>query len=286
MSPYIITFILSLFFSKIAERSKNKVLFYIFSIVSILLPALLAGFRDDTIGTDINVYVVNIFNKALISHNIQDFFSDYTLEPIYGFLNYGISRITSDLFGILFAIELFILINIYWALSNLKKHLSITFGLFLYYFILYNESLNLMRQTMALSLCFLSFSFFITNRKKAAIIALTLALCSHSTSTTFIIPLFLLYYIRKKQVVKLNSLIYIYVISLPMIFLLYDFILSYIMSIGLLSSKFEMYLSNNTSTVVSTISIFTNIILLILSFYLYNLSSTYKCNFLGADNKQ
>ena len=76
---YVLMFVTSLFFLKIAciFRKNNKLLFLLFSIIGILLPCLLAAFRDLSIGTDIKVYIQPLFNSASW---YSDFYT-YFLHP-------------------------------------------------------------------------------------------------------------------------------------------------------------------------------------------------------------
>ena len=59
MFPYILTYAASCFFLYIGVKCKrsSKTLNYIFVGIALLLPALLAGMRDSSVGTDTVAYI-------------------------------------------------------------------------------------------------------------------------------------------------------------------------------------------------------------------------------------
>lgn len=69
MWPYLFVFSISILSTQIATigiNRNNKVVFYCFSIIALSFPILLAAFRDDRIGTDMQSYVMDYF-EALVS---------------------------------------------------------------------------------------------------------------------------------------------------------------------------------------------------------------------------
>ena len=75
---YLITFSFSTFFTFIAEHTRrNKGLFLLYSLIAILFPSLLAGFRDRGIGTDTIGYVDIVWEQVRMIHNWNDFLIAY-----------------------------------------------------------------------------------------------------------------------------------------------------------------------------------------------------------------
>lgn len=273
MIPYLSFFAITLLFTYISEnKCKNKTAWVLFSLLSIVTPALLAGFRDDTIGTDIQTYVISTFNAASNYDGLKEFVSSANIDIVFASLMYLSNMLFDDISGAMFIISLFTIFPIYWALFNIKRKISITLGVFLFLLSFYNLSLNIMRQSMALSVCLLAFSFIITNKYKSAVAALIVAYFSHSTSILFIAPV-LIYLYYKKKISKTNrqgTMIWPYMIILPIVFLSFDFVLNNLINYGLLSSKYEMYSIRNKygGTVLSSIFVVTYSALSIITYML------------------
>ena len=159
MEPYIITFTISLFFAFLAIRHYKRnlsLISIIFISISIIVPALLAAGRTEEIGTDVNNYVVPIWNlvHTVDSSLLSTIFAIGYIEPGYIVINWLVAQFSDDIFWLLLIIQLVILIPIYIGAFKLKKKLSPLWILFLYYCVIYNETLNLVRQSIALSFCF------------------------------------------------------------------------------------------------------------------------------------
>ena len=57
---YLICFAISCLFLKVAELSNKRVVYRIITAIGLIIPCILAGFRADTIGTDVQVYVTYV----------------------------------------------------------------------------------------------------------------------------------------------------------------------------------------------------------------------------------
>lgn len=206
---YIICFTISLLFFRLAERSKKSSRNF-FAYVAIMIPCLLAAFRADTIGTDVNAYLIPMFNLARDSHNIAEFFSDswmqlYTprsvnsIEIGFSLLVYIVAKLFSNLYVLQFFVQLLSILPVYTALANLSdvlKRKVIVIGMLVYFSMCYNYSLNLMRQYIAIGFLVLAFSYLITeNRRKFFLfefIALTFHYASISGLVIFVVNEYIL----------------------------------------------------------------------------------------------
>ena len=54
---YLICFAVSCLLLKISEFTKKRIIYRIITAIALIIPCILAGFRADTIGTDVQVYV-------------------------------------------------------------------------------------------------------------------------------------------------------------------------------------------------------------------------------------
>ena len=113
---YIFTFSASLAIFWIGQKtcSNNKrvnILSKIILFIAVLLPSLLAGMRDNSVGIDVEVYIVRDMKTAcsLQVQSLTDCFAalDRAPEYLYMLLVYICSRITADEGLLLFFIQFF-----------------------------------------------------------------------------------------------------------------------------------------------------------------------------------
>ena len=186
---YLFTFLLTLCFCYFGEQQINKKTYksrYIAAIcffMVILLPSLLAGIRANSVGIDVMVYVVPYFEGAKYVDSISALSTIYGGEYWYSALVYIVSRITDNVGILLFILQFLVIAPILKALLNLKEKVSITFGIFIYLFLFYNMSLNVMRQLVAVAFVLLAVSYYLKNMKidKITIASIGGAFLSHKT---------------------------------------------------------------------------------------------------------
>ena len=98
---------------------------YIRLVVSIILPALLAGLRDLTIGADTGGYPIEIFDIACSSHSLSDCiyevgFFVFCHDVGYISLAYLISAFTKDSFFFFFITNLIVNWGVFFFLYTAK----------------------------------------------------------------------------------------------------------------------------------------------------------------------
>lgn len=217
MYIYIITFTLSCILIGLSELQKNKIIKKSLIIIGILIPCLLAGFRADIIGTDVNVYVKPIFEAALKTNNLNDFFNEkwyviwryeYVSNYEIGFtlLVYVITKIFASLSFVLFIIQVLIIVPIYKALEYFRDKLPIWFGLLIFYLLFFNASLNMMRQWIAMSFLLYSIKYLVRNEKIKYFIIVFCAMIFHTSSLLgfliYVIYVFLMKKSNKNIMIK------------------------------------------------------------------------------------
>lgn len=90
MLIYLIVIFVSFIFAYIGNKTSTKIIRYVFFSLAILLPSLLAGYRDETVGHDILAYAVPCFNDLTNIINIKELFiyiETSGLEPLIIFLS-------------------------------------------------------------------------------------------------------------------------------------------------------------------------------------------------------
>ena len=162
MAPYIVSFVLTCtttFISSYYKKHGHRVEFCFFSLISILLPCLLAALRANTVGTDMLIYGERLFNTSLKT-SFYDFVINRDKERLYYFLVYISSHVFEDIRFQYFFIELLTFAPIYLTLMRDKESNRYAWlGLWVYFFWLFPYSLNLMRQSIAISIIFWAFKY-------------------------------------------------------------------------------------------------------------------------------
>ena len=234
---YVLIFIVSLLFFKIALkfRNKHKLLFIIFSGLGLIVPSILAGIRDISMGTDVKVYILPLFLGA----GSFDSFFKFVLykqssisDLLYLLLTYICRIISTDYFLLFFMITFLSMITIYIALlidNNVEKQTekksdsNILLGMLIYFLFMYNSTFNMARQSIAIAFIILGFSFLRNNRKKSCYISILIASMFHNTSLITIPFIFMYNYIQKKgELYKKNNAFEIVVILLTILVVLFS----------------------------------------------------------------
>lgn len=135
-------------------------------IVALLIPCLIAGFRDYNIGTDVNVYIKPVIdaircnNENLAGLLYNELFVSETNGVFFTIVLYICSKFSNGVSIALFFIELLCLFPVYIVIrkqgfSSGLKALS----LYCYYCFFYHLSLNIMKQFVAIAIMFWGFKY-------------------------------------------------------------------------------------------------------------------------------
>ena len=143
---------LAYFATKLSSQ-KNKVAIQILSLLAILLPALLAGLRASDIGTDVEYYIINNFEVARHVSSFKNYLPlIYAKEPLYLAIVYIIAKVFGNIQVLLFTFSFLTILFVYLSVWKWKKNLSVPLFLLIYYFLYYNDSLNIIRQHLAMAI--------------------------------------------------------------------------------------------------------------------------------------
>ena len=244
MIPYIITFIVSLFFLNLSYKKRGTRNVF-FLCCALLPPILLAAFRDSTIGTDTSFYAIPVFEAAVKSADFKDLQDSWKfVETPYLLINFVSAKISSVPVASFFIVQTLILIPVFISSFKLRKHLSPVLFLFIYYCMIYNSTLNMIRQSMAVSIICLATTYFILNKRYTAIILCILATFFH-TSAYIGIFCILACVICQKISIAPNKKAIIIMACLILGFIAYhiDTIITGFIERNLVDIKYEAYLS-------------------------------------------
>ncbi len=284
MFPYLIVFFLSILFTHLAQESdkyNKKLFFFVFSAFAILLPSLLAGFRDSGIGTDTEIYVDSVWRTVHRINSFDEFQKLYRQEKFddveYGYLllNFIGSRFGSSVQIIYFLSNFIVVLLVYCMAYENRKRASMVLIMVIFLFAYYNLYLNLVRQSLALAVGLYCFKY-VEQRKWIKIIISFFIIKSFHNTGVFFVLLWGTYFVssskyKLKPVVMILALFIVYGV-----FIYFDFIILYLVSSGILAKKFLYYLSGEK---IDYRLIFVyNLLLCIVIFimYLYNAKSKEK----------
>lgn len=212
---YFVVFFLSCAFFWLSEKSRSKYVRAFWAFIALLLPCLLAGMRADTVGTDVKVYVEPMYNAAKASYSIASYMEQkwyviwrymYVKKFEIGFslIIFVIEKFGGSLGTVLFVIQALIITPIYLGLKKIRKPYSICFGMFVFYCMFYNTSLNMMRQWIAMAIMFLGFSYLINSKKKKYCAFILVACLFHTSAIVGIAVLLVyLYSTKKREYIKI-----------------------------------------------------------------------------------
>lgn len=244
MIPYIVVFfiVISILYKQdFCKRDKIKTKLILLSITILVL---FAGLRSLGVGTDTLVYIEPYIQRAKYIKNIIQIFTydNFLLDKGYLFLSY-IGLFVTDKPWILLTLTHLIIISFTFLglkeLSCLYKFKWWIF-MFIYLFLFYNLSLNMLRQSCALSVLFFSFALAMNRKFYIAIILFLFAYTLHSSAILGLIPI-AIYYIC---LIPNKTYRYVFLFSLLIVgFLIYSSFFEYLNNISSYSLINERYIN-------------------------------------------
>lgn len=269
MFPYFIAFLISIIATNNAYKCKTKsLLFYIHLCFAISPLLVLAAYRDANIGTDTANYIY-LFDDALSNKN--DIWNYILLHPSFeiGFLiyNYIIAQKVLTVEAYYLITYGIILGLMFVSAFKLKKHINPTIFIFVYLFLFYSDSLNVMRQYLAVSFVLLAIANLFIGKNNRYIFWTVLAFVFHA-SALISLGIGLTYWIIKKYPIHRHYFLFL-IICIGVLFV--GFSIGHITNIGLLPTfeeKLSGHLANTNSSGISNSHIV--ICLCTLIFLLYN----------------
>ena len=193
MKAYLICIFLTTILGLMAEyffKKDDDKLGIAMLVISLLASCFIAGVRNINVGTDVRVYVVRL---AELSQKTA--FLDFVLTPTNHML-FGVCVYLGYLFDdyniLLFFIELLICIPIYLYSYKERKNTSVSVNLLIFMLSMYCVSFNLIRQSLASSICILSYHYYRKGEHKKAYYLVVAASLFHKTALIW----FAIYFIR------------------------------------------------------------------------------------------
>lgn len=238
---YIVSFLASSLFCYLGEIKLNrnsKHTFWYFAI-AVLVVSVLAGIRDFSIGTDIGAYGHWSFIGALNSKNLINYIrSNNGIEYLYSTFVFVVTRFFTNEHWLYFFTGL-LMYGVYMVSAvRMHKYCSITITWLMYLFLMYGDSLNAMRQMIAMSFMALSFSYAYQGKIKEYIIFTFVAASFHITALIGVLILFIFKFCEKG---KYRTKAFFIFVSATVAVFFHKPIIRTLVELGILKSKFLKY---------------------------------------------
>ena len=231
MTVYIVSFVVSILLIYYSEAKRfygvsSKVSVFI----ALMIPCLVAGLRDYTIGTDVQVYAEPTFLLANSAHSFGSFISSGFQQSAWEFryvrelgvsfaiVTYISAKIFHSFPVFLFIIQLITIVPIYKGLRAFDNRQPVWLGMAVYYLMFFNQSLNMMRQWIAMAILFYAFQFLCSKTNKKYFFFVIIASSFHTSALLGISIYFIHQLVVRKNdymmIIKILLLIFIGIVSL------------------------------------------------------------------------
>lgn len=243
MGIYLLLFALSSLSFYFATKAKHIFFRYLWLLIAVLFPSVLAGVRDETIGTDMYTYVIFTWEKATEYENLFEFVALMQQEFGYCALNLFVSRYTHELCWFLFIHQFVVMTFVVLTAWKLRKKFNSVFILALYFLCMYNNSLTAMRQVIAIVIVMYAYTFLLNEFRNTKIyyVLLAIAFLFHNSVMFFVTLPFLNALIERFNDKRL-VLYFCTLGGLLILFWGFQTILGFMLDSGIASSKYNRYL--------------------------------------------
>ncbi len=243
MIIYLLSFFLSYLILISSERVRTKCIRLVMILVALLIPSVLAGLRDYSIGTDISVYGNIWFQNAIQSKDIFTYLkwaSSSDIGIVYAILNYIVSVFTTDPHWFYFTLSFITIGFTYKTAIDNKDLVNVPFSMLVYYLLFYNQSLNLLRQSLAM--VFVACTFKYLRTKNLGMIGLfsVLAVLTHS-SAIIVVAIIATYFSVNSNYKTIAKISIIAASFISVLFL--NQLIELLVHLKFLTSRYESYLS-------------------------------------------
>lgn len=272
---YLILFFITsiLFYAAQQLKDTSKVAFYVLSYLAIFLLALVAGCRDNTIGTDVRVYEVHVFLSSGLSANpITDAFHSGWIEPFFYILNY-IASLFGDLGTALFLIMFVQTLFVFHGMKFYMNRAPLWMLMLAYDFLFYNMTLNMMRQGIAVAFLLLSYQYVEKRSFTKLLLMAILGFFWHKSCIVAFVILFGIYFIYGRSEKTQKKLFFILIPACVLTIASLAVIMQTLIETIPIMSQYSGYTKNidegGFSSGLSTINIGAKLLLAGLTLYLY-----------------
>lgn len=208
-------------------------------LLSCILLAALAGLRAELIGTDIKTYVLYTFTKVQKFSVISEVKENVQFELFYEMLAYIVSRFTNDVHWFHFATEMIICGGTIIFISKFKDKAWMALSLLCFCFLYYNQTLNLMRQWIAMGICMIAYRYMVDKKWVPCLFFASLSVLFHSSAVIAFVVIAIYILLENGKFDTRRILLIVGCISL--VVLCFAPVLKAAIAIGVLPEKYNNY---------------------------------------------
>lgn len=249
---YIVIILLTTFFFylavnlKFSEDKNEKHLILVFVALTVLIPSIVAGVRDLSIGTDTRGYLLTDYNISSNVSSIRDAAKLSNEELGFISLVYFVTNVFGNIHVLMFIIEFIIMCFVVkYALSANSKDEAYAVILF-YMFLCFANSMCIMRQHISLAILLFSTRLFKEKKYLNCVLLFILAYLFHSSSVCFLLIYWLLYLSEKHSFPVMKRKYFIICIILFLAILNLPFFLNILINfLHILPSRYNLYISSS-----------------------------------------
>ncbi len=211
---YFVTYVISAILCELGFKKNERAAFFLIT-AALFIPAFLAGVRDETIGTDRLVYGDALFYDVLNSQDLFHLDEIWTgwIEPGYIYLNVLVGRIYPSVNFFYFVISFIQSACVLSTLKilNVRKYAGFAYAAYLFLF--FQPSLNLLRQSLSVSVSLLCVALMIKNKRLLAGICFLVAMSFHNSAIILVPMPFVVLFLMKYHSLKVYTIISLVVLG-------------------------------------------------------------------------
>lgn len=226
---YIILFSISTYFIFLSSKTDKKLRKNVFVSIGLAIPILMAALRYN-VGTDFSTYV-NMYNEI----------KNFDVNIVEG-LFFVVCKIAIALGNVqyMFAIySILTIILVYKALEYNKDKYSLSLMFFLYLFIYFATSFNIIRQALAVAIVFYSYRYLTEKKLKKFVFWVLIASLAHKTAL-FFLPFYFIVPQNKEKINRIQLIQVISIMIIMMVVLNLETLLQYITNFDMFE-KYTIY---------------------------------------------
>lgn len=163
-------------------KKNNEKGFYLCLALAVLVMAVLAGLRDPSIGTDSVVYEGWVADAKLQDGLLACIRQRHKTEPLFMTLVYLAAHVFGDVHWLYFMVDLLACGLFMIGLVQYKEYVSVPYGWLAYLCLYYGDTYNAERQSVALGVAFLAFSFAWKKKYYWAVLLLAVSCLFHNAT--------------------------------------------------------------------------------------------------------
>ncbi|MDE6432735.1 MAG: EpsG family protein [Lachnospiraceae bacterium] len=197
---YFVTFMISVLFFYVGNKTSSKSVKRVLHIVALFLPILLSAFRAVSVGRDTGFYAYPVFRIAKTYDSFFSFIGYDGLEPGFLFLEYVGANIFDSFPFVLGSMQFITNYCVYRTICELGEEKNLPVGMLVFYFLGYGSSLNVIRQYAAAALILLAFAYLKNKKYVLCCVMIGLAYLFHTTALLAILFIGIYFIVYNKQV--------------------------------------------------------------------------------------